>query len=96
MPDPTGADRKTTIKVHPHIWPEPICDRPPTEQDGDLDGMVQYLNREGRWANGSWIHVANNFGKCPWLHVPQWRIDWSSSHTVTRVIPLVPAACDAN
>lgn len=88
----TGA---TTIKVYPHHWPEPICDRPPTAKDGDHEGVVQYLNHEGRWANGSWEQVASNFGKCPWLHCPQWRLDWSDSHSLTRAVPLAPAPTHA-
>jgi hypothetical protein len=84
-------DRTAPIKVHQHLWPEPICDRPPTAEDGDHQGMVQYLNHEGRWASGAWYNVANNFGECPWLHCPQWRMDWSDPHTLARVVPLVPA-----
>jgi hypothetical protein len=89
---PTTA---TSIKVYPHLWPKPICDRPPTAEDGDHEGAVQYLNHEGRWASGSWEHVANNFGKCPWLHCPQWRMDWSDEHTLACVVPLVPAPTNA-
>ena len=84
----------TNITVYPHLWPEPICDRPPTADDGDHEGLVQYLNHEGRWASGSWELVASNFGRCPWLHCPQWRIDWSDKRRLIRVDLLVPVGPD--
>jgi hypothetical protein len=52
-----------------HQWPEPITDRPPTEKDGDGNGLVQYLWFD-KWNYGGWNHVATK-GYC-WLHTPRW------------------------
>jgi hypothetical protein len=53
-----------------HQWPEPITDRPPTEKDGDGNGLVQYLSCD-KWNYGRWNHVAT-LGYC-WLHTSRWR-----------------------
>jgi hypothetical protein len=54
-----------------HQWPEPITDRPPTEEDADECGFVQYLFA-GRWNYESWDNVAKN-QQPAWLHTPRWR-----------------------
>jgi hypothetical protein len=52
-------------------WPELITDRPPTEEDADECGFVQYLF-VGRWNCESWENVAKNQHQA-WLHTPRWR-----------------------
>jgi hypothetical protein len=54
-----------------HQWPEPITDRPPTEEDGDEFGFVQYLYFGG-WTGELWSDVARNLQPA-WLHTPSWR-----------------------
>ena len=54
-----------------HQWPEPIADRPPTEEDGDECGFVQYLFA-GTWKHGPWQNVARD-PRFNWLHTPNWR-----------------------
>jgi hypothetical protein len=54
-----------------HQWPEPITERPPTEEDADECGFVQYLST-GRWNYESWENVAKNQQQA-WLHTPRRR-----------------------
>jgi hypothetical protein len=54
-----------------HQWPEPITDRPPTEEDADECGFVQYLFC-GKWNFDSWDSVAKNQHQA-WFHTPNWR-----------------------
>jgi hypothetical protein len=53
------------------LWPEPITDRPPTEEDGDDGGYVQFQNELGRWNYANWGQVAE-WG-LPWQHTPRWQ-----------------------
>jgi hypothetical protein len=53
-----------------HQWPEPITDRRPTTEDGDGNGLVQYLWC-GKWDFAGWRYVAAQ--RYDWLHVPRWR-----------------------
>jgi hypothetical protein len=62
-----GAAR--AVEALRHQWPEPIMDRPPTAEDGDSGGFVQYL-RCGKWNFGEWDHVAS-IGY-DWLHTLNW------------------------
>lgn len=50
------------------LWPEPITDRPPTEEDGDDMEQVQVLTGE-QWACWHW----NRATEFPWLHTPRWQ-----------------------
>jgi hypothetical protein len=52
------------------LWPEPITDRPPTEEDADGESCVQVI-RKGRWDWVSWpCAVANNYS---WQRTPHWQ-----------------------
>jgi hypothetical protein len=51
------------------LWPEPITNRPPTEADGDEEGLVQYFYHWRAWGVCSWGAV----GGLPWLHTPRWQ-----------------------
>jgi hypothetical protein len=53
-------------------WPTPITHRPPTQEDGDRHGFVQFYDQSiGRWDYTDWQAAAIN-GK-PWQHTPAWR-----------------------
>jgi hypothetical protein len=54
-----------------HQWPEPITDRPPTKEDADECGFVQYLFC-GKWNFDSWDNVAKNQHQA-WLHTTNWQ-----------------------
>jgi hypothetical protein len=54
----------------PPKWPEAITHRVPTEDDGDEEGIVQYL-QDGRWIYANWELVAE--GNEPWQHTPSWK-----------------------
>jgi len=51
-----------------HQWPEPIRNRPPTEEDGDIRGRVQVF--DGVWALRHWTNHVDR--PLPWLHTPCW------------------------
>jgi hypothetical protein len=51
------------------LWPEPITDRPPTEEDGDDFEDVQILSHDGRWKVAHWSTAKD----IPWLHTPRWQ-----------------------
>jgi hypothetical protein len=53
-----------------HQWPEPITDRPPTEEDGDDLGHVLFPGTHN-WTSCSWAAVADR--QHIWLHTPRWR-----------------------
>ena len=59
------------VKALRHQWPEPITDRPPTKEDADECGFVQYLFC-GKWNFDSWDNVAKNQQQA-WFHTPRWR-----------------------
>jgi hypothetical protein len=61
---------RQAVEALRHQWPEPITDRPPTEEDGDYHGCVQYLYA-GKWNSAAWDVVANTYSD--WLHTPSWR-----------------------
>jgi hypothetical protein len=50
------------------LWPEPITDRPPTEEDGDKQGWVMIVH-DGVWRPWHWADV----GDQGWLHTPRWQ-----------------------
>jgi hypothetical protein len=52
-------------------WPEPITNRPPTEADGDEEGIVQVMSSayKGVWARTHWRMAGNR----PWQHTPRWQ-----------------------
>jgi hypothetical protein len=52
-----------------HQWPEPITDRPPTEEDADKTGWVQTWDEHGHIDLVDYRHTEG----LPWLHVPNWR-----------------------
>jgi hypothetical protein len=52
------------------LWPKPITDRPPTEADGDNEGLVQYVFMN-RWRCALWDTVAAD--GFDWLHTPRWQ-----------------------
>jgi hypothetical protein len=54
-------------------WPIPITCRPPTAEDADDLGYVQYLDDRGFWSIRFWYNVALH--DQPWLHTPAWRAD---------------------
>jgi hypothetical protein len=54
------------------LWPEPITDRPPTEADGDADGVVQVFIADGQYWSASHWSVTVESGR-PWLHTPRWQ-----------------------
>lgn len=54
-----------------HQWPEPITNRPPTEEDGDDSGLVQ-VSFSGRWFFTVWEKAAMD-QRPAWLHTPNWR-----------------------
>jgi hypothetical protein len=50
------------------LWPEPICDRPPTEADRDDTGNV------GVWIDGWYvIRAVEDVCGRPWFHTPRWQ-----------------------
>ncbi len=51
-------------------WPKPITCRPPTAEDADDLGYVQYLDDRGFWSIRFWYNVALH--NQPWLHTPAW------------------------
>jgi hypothetical protein len=53
------------------LWPEPITDRPPTDADGDDEGLVQCLRHDGCWSLRTAKTAADH--KSPWLHTPRWQ-----------------------
>jgi hypothetical protein len=53
------------------LWPEPITDRPPTEADGDGEGLVQYLRHDGCWGLRTAKTAADR--ESPWLHTSRWQ-----------------------
>jgi hypothetical protein len=55
-----------------HQWPEPITDRPPTEEDGDERGFVQFLINGAWWGFCCWENAAKD-QRPAWLHTPDWR-----------------------
>ena len=63
-----GAAR--AVEALRHQWPEAITDRRPTAEDGDGNGLVQYLWC-GKWDFAGWRYVAAQ--RYDWLHVPRWR-----------------------
>jgi len=52
-----------------HQWPEPITDRPPTEEDADKNGWVQTWDEHGHIDLFDYRHTNG----LPWLHTPRWR-----------------------
>ena len=58
------------IEALRHQWPEPITDRPPTEEDGSQGGLVQFLDAAGRWGVCHWQEAAEV--SPAWRHVPNW------------------------
>jgi hypothetical protein len=54
------------------LWPEPITDRPPTEADGDEDGLVQVLSSDDFWVCRSWKYAVAA-GRHDWQHTPRWQ-----------------------
>ena len=51
-------------------WPEPITDRPPTEEDADKDGYVQVLGSDGLWRLDHWTLTM----RCEsWQHTANWK-----------------------
>ena len=53
------------------LWPEPITDRPPTEEDADDRCLVQVLHHCGTWGWDGWNSVAAK--SRPWFHTPRWQ-----------------------
>ncbi len=62
---------RQAVEALRHQWPEPITDRPPTEEDGDDGGMVQVFFK-GRWFITVWEKAAKD-QQPAWLHTPGWR-----------------------
>jgi hypothetical protein len=52
-----------------HQWPEPITDRPPTEEDADKNGWVQAWDEHGHIDLFDYRHTDGR----PWLHTLRWR-----------------------
>lgn len=48
---------------------DPITDRPPTAEDADDLGYVQYLDDRGFWSIRFWFNAALH--NQPWLHTPR-------------------------
>ena len=80
------------------LWPEPITDRPPTEEDADSGACVQACI-DGHWVASHWRSCEH-----PWLHTPRWRsrpgstlreeirdanvaLDWIGSHYIGNDAP---------
>jgi hypothetical protein len=53
------------------LWPEPICDRPPTKDDADDKGYVQVVLQGKEWGRMNWPSAAA--WNSPWLHTPRWQ-----------------------
>jgi hypothetical protein len=53
------------------LWPEPITDRPPTEEDGDEAGQVQVLFADDLWGCFPWKSAAARGHR--WQHTPRWQ-----------------------
>jgi hypothetical protein len=84
------------------LWPEPITDRPPTEADGDADGVVQVFIADGQYWSASHWSVTVESGR-PWLHTPRWQprqpslqeqireaniaLDWIGKHYIGNEAP---------
>jgi hypothetical protein len=54
-------------------WPEPITDRLPTKEDGDDNGLIQYLE-DGSWSTRVWVGGSYCLpAGAGWAHTPNWK-----------------------
>jgi hypothetical protein len=79
------AGAQAAVDALKHQWPEPITDRPPTEEDGDKLLCVQYLDEYGQWDIAMWESVAKDGD--PWLHTPNWHTFKSTTKAKAKPLP---------
>jgi hypothetical protein len=85
----TPAPSVNSRNTPPAIWPEPITDRPPTADDADADGDIQYMNAGGWFCHEFEPGADYEEG---WQHTPMWKP--RELDRKTRTIQALQAAVD--
>ena len=79
------------VEALQHQWPEPITDRPPTEEDAEELGHVLFPGTHN-WTSCSWAAVADRIYS--WLRTPRWRpkptLKQQALEIVNCVFPCTP------